>query len=61
MATKRRKGKHFETAGGLRRKTVYLPAELEERLRKAAFDSGRAESELLREALERYLDLEEGR
>jgi predicted transcriptional regulator len=52
----RRRGKYFTTRGGLVRKSVYLPPELEKELREAAHRLERSESEMLREALREYLD-----
>jgi predicted DNA-binding protein len=51
----RRKGKHFTTAGGLVRKVVYLPPNLEDELRDLAHELRRTESDLIREAVAEHL------
>lgn len=48
-------GKHATTGGGLRRKVVYLPPEIEEALRDLAHEERISESEVLRQALQEYL------
>ena len=55
MAGERRRGKYATTAGGLRRKVVYLPPEVEEQLRAAAYRLERTESDLLRQAIQEFL------
>jgi len=51
----RRGGKYFKTRGGLIRKVVYLPPEVETELRETAFRLERSESEILRTAVVEYL------
>lgn len=48
------------TPGGLVRKCCYIDPEEAERLRSVAFDLGRSESDLMREAIERLLDALQG-
>lgn len=55
MTRKRRSGKYSTTPGGLRRKVVYLPPEVEEELRDTAHRLERTESDLIREAVKAYL------
>lgn len=43
------------TSGGLLRKRVYLPPEMEAELRELAYRERRSESDILREALQEYL------
>lgn len=48
-------GKFATTTGGLRRKVVYLPPEIEEALRDLAHEERLSESELVRQALQEFL------
>lgn len=48
-------GKFATTSGGLRRKVVYLPPEIESALRDLAHDERLSESEIVRQALQEYL------
>lgn len=59
--TERRKGKYAKTPGGLRRKPVYLEAEVEAELRDVAHRLERSESDLIRQAVREFLErLREG-
>lgn len=41
------------------RKTFWIDRDVEERLRREAFEAQRSEAELVREALRRYFDIED--
>lgn len=58
-AAKKRKPIHqldTKTAGGLIRRTTYLPPELAEHLRRLSERLYRPESDLIRDAIREYLD-----
>ena len=55
--SRRKPGKTAITPGGLRKKQIYLAEAEWQALRQRAFDEERSHSEIVREALRRYLGI----